>query len=102
MRAGMGAIRLAQMADADLVPVAASLSPAFRVGSWDRMIVPYPLPFARGVFLVGDPIPVAAAARSAGLEAVRLRLEGELNRLSAEADRLVGAPPVLPADPAIA
>jgi lysophospholipid acyltransferase (LPLAT)-like uncharacterized protein len=97
MRASVGAVRLAQMAGADLVPVSASLSRAFHVGSWDRMIVPYPIPCGRGAFLIGEPIAVPASASSAELDALRVELERSMNRLSDEADRLVGVPPIAPA-----
>lgn len=100
MRASEGAIRLAQMAGADLVPVVPALYPSIRVGSWDRMVVPVPLPFVRAALLVGDPIAVPVEARAAEREALRLRLETDLNRLTAEADALVGAPAVRPAEPA--
>lgn len=100
MRASAGAIRLAQMAGVDLVPVSAALSPAIRIGSWDRMIVPVPVPFTRAAFLVGDPIVIPADASAAERERLRLQLETEMNRLTAEADDLVGAPAVKPAEPA--
>ena len=100
MRASAGAIRLAQMAGADLVPVAAALSPAIRFGSWDRMIVPLPIPFARTAFLIGEPIAIPGEAKAAEREQLRLQLESEMTRLTAEADTLVGAPMVKPAEPA--
>ena len=97
MRASEGAIRLAQMGEVDLVPVTAALWPAIRAGSWDRMIVPLPIPFAKAAFLIGDPISIPRAAKSAEREALRLQLETEMNRLTAEADALVGASPMQPA-----
>lgn len=97
MRASEGAIRLAQMAGVDLVPVSAALSPAIRVGSWDRMVIPVPVPFTRAAFLIGDPIPVPREAKADERERLRLLLEGEMNRLTGEADALVGAPAVQPA-----
>ncbi len=102
MRASAGAIRLAQIAGVDLVPAAAAVSPAIRVGSWDRTIVPLPVPFSRAAFLIGDPIAVPRDARSVEIERLRLLLETEMNRLTAEADRIVGAPTVKPAEPAAA
>lgn len=99
-RASAGAIRLAQMAGVDIVPVAASVSPSWRANSWDRMMVPYPRPFAKGALLFGDPVPVPQDADRSGREAVRMDLERTLNALTAEADDLVGAPLIGPADPA--
>jgi lysophospholipid acyltransferase (LPLAT)-like uncharacterized protein len=100
MRASEGAIRLAQMGEVDLVPVTAALWPAIRAGSWDRMIVPLPVPFSKAAFLVGDPIAVPRAAKADERERLRLLLETEMNRLTAEADTLVGASVVQPAAPA--
>lgn len=102
MRASAGAIRLAQLAGVDLVPVAAALSPAVRVGSWDRTIVPLPIPFSRAAFLIGEPIAVPRDARSVEIERLRLLLETEMNQLTAAADDIVGAPAVKPAEPAAA
>lgn len=102
MRASEGAIRLAQMAGADLVPASAALAPAIRLGTWDRMIVPLPIPFTRAAFLIGEPIPIPPKATAAEREELRLLLESEMNRLTAEADTLVGAPLVKPAEPAAA
>jgi len=85
------------MGEVDLVPVTAALWPAIRAGSWDRMIVPLPIPFAKAAFLIGDPISIPRAAKSAEREALRLQLETEMNRLTAEADALVGASPMQPA-----
>ena len=62
------------------------------------MIVPLPRPFTKAAFLVGEPISVVG--KSEGAIAVGCaRLEASLNALSAEADALVGAPPVQPAEP---
>ncbi len=101
-RAGAGAIRLAQMAGVDIVPVAASVSSAWRANSWDRMMVPYPRPGSRGALLFGDPMPVPREANRTQREAIRLALEQVLNALTAEADELVGAPLIAPAEPAMA
>lgn len=99
-RASAGAIRLAQMAGVDIVPVAASVAPSWRANSWDRMMVPYPRPFAKGALLFGDPILVPRDMDRIGREAVRLSLEQALNALTSEADALVGVPAIEPAEPA--
>jgi len=64
------------------------------LGSWDRFLLAWP--FSRGVFLWSDPIEIP---RDEDADAARRRLEGVMNDLSAEADRLCGHEPVLPADP---
>jgi len=101
-RASPGVVRLAQIAGVDIVPVAASISGAWRANSWDRMIVPYPMPGSRGALLFGDPISIPADADGEALKVLRLTLEDRLNELSAEADRLVGAPVIEPAEPVMA
>jgi lysophospholipid acyltransferase (LPLAT)-like uncharacterized protein len=52
------------------------------MGSWDRMVVPYP--FTRAVFLYGDPIVVT---RDEDVEAARLRVEDAMNTLAVRADK---------------
>ena len=48
-------------------------------------MVPYP--FARGLFLYGNPLWVSREADDASLEEARLELESILNRLTNEAER---------------
>jgi len=64
--------------------------------SWDRFILP--LPFGRGALIWTDPIaPPAMDASEAEFEAVRLKLENEMNRIAAEADRIAGVAVIEPA-----
>ena len=64
--------------------------------SWDHFILP--LPFGHGALIWSDPIaPPAMDASDAEIEAVRLRLEAEMNRIAAEADRIAGVPVIEPA-----
>lgn len=51
------------------------------MGSWDRMVMPYP--FTRAVFLYGTPISIG---RDEAVEAARLRVEKAMNDLANEAD----------------
>jgi lysophospholipid acyltransferase (LPLAT)-like uncharacterized protein len=51
------------------------------MGSWDRMVVPYP--FTRAAFLYGDPIVIA---RDEDVETARLRVENALNELADRAE----------------
>ncbi len=51
-----GIIALARMADRPIQPVAFAASPAIRLRSWDRSLIP--LPFARVVCAYGEPLPV--------------------------------------------
>lgn len=95
MRAAAGAVQAARLAGAPLVPVSLATSRRKVLRSWDRFLLAWP--FGRGVFVWGKPIEVPADAGDAEIEAVRVALENELNRVSAEADRLVGQTPVEPA-----
>ena len=63
--------------------------------SWDRFLLP--LPFGRGVFVIGPEIKVPGGFDAAGREQLRLRLEQALNEVTAEADRRMGHAPVAPA-----
>ncbi len=95
MRAGDGAIALARLTGAPILPATFSASRAVQVGSWDRFLVA--LPFARGVFLWGRPIRVAERAGPGDMMQARHELEASLNDLTRDADRKCGRPPVEPA-----
>jgi hypothetical protein len=95
MQAQMGVVQLAKRMNAPIVPFAWSVSRAKVFKSWDRFVLPYW--FGRGVIIWGDALRVPPGADEAALERARVALEAELNRLTAEADRLVGAPVVEPA-----
>ncbi len=96
MRARLGPVNVARLAQAPMLPMAWSTRWRIVFGSWDRFILP--LPFGPGALVWADPIPPPPLdADAATLEACRLKLEQELNRISAEADRLSGAPVIEPA-----
>ncbi|MSO75833.1 MAG: DUF374 domain-containing protein [Alphaproteobacteria bacterium] len=95
MRASPGAVTLARLGGAVLLPMTYSTSRRRLLGSWDRFLLP--LPFGRGVYAIGEPIEVPRQADDDMQEDFRLRLEQALNALTAEADRLCGHPPVEPA-----
>lgn len=95
MRASLGAIEIARLSGKPLVPVACSTTRRKVLGSWDRFLLP--LPFGRGVFVLGDPIYPPPAEDRQAAETMRRRLEEALNAVSAEADRLTGHAPVEPA-----
>ncbi len=68
-----GAAVIAQRTGAPMVPVAASASGSWRLGSWDRFLIPKP--FARITVAYGQPIEVSAAGpreAAATDDAVRL------------------------------
>jgi lysophospholipid acyltransferase (LPLAT)-like uncharacterized protein len=98
MRVKRGPIQLAKLAGAPLIGVTWSTSNRVVFDSWDRFILP--LPFGRGALIWTDPIdPPAMDASDAEFEAVRLKLETEMNRIAAEADRIAGVDMIEPAPP---
>ena len=71
----------AQRGDAPVVPLHASADRAWRLGSWDRFMIPKPR--ARVRIAYGVPFQVGPGAE--GLESARLRAEQELTQLVREA-----------------
>ncbi len=96
MRASMGVISAARLSGAAIVPVTYSARGGRLLGSWDRFLVA--LPFARGVFVWGDPLEVPRDADPATMEALRRTLEDRLNALTRAADRRCRLPEVAPAE----
>ena len=91
MRASPGMVTLARLAGVPIVPAAAATGNAKTLSSWDRFQLP--VPFGRGVYLWGEAIDVADGEE----DAARRHVEARLNGLTAEADRILGRPPVEPA-----
>ncbi len=86
---------MARLARVPILTASYSASRRRVLQSWDRFIVP--LPFARGVFVWGEPVTVPADADDAALEAARQALEDRLNAITGEADRRCGWPAIEPA-----
>jgi hypothetical protein len=80
-----GAVALAALTGAPLVPLAFAARPARRLSSWDRFLVP--LPFARCALVFGEPLLVGDAERQRAVK----DLERALGEVTAAADRLVAA-----------
>ncbi len=96
MRVKRGPVQLAKLAGAPLMGVTWSTSNRIVFDSWDRFILP--LPFGRGALIWSDPIdPPPLNASDEEFEAVRLKLEAEMNRIAAEADRIAGVEAIEPA-----
>jgi len=95
MRASLGTAQLAKLAGVPLVPMAWATSPCIALKSWDRFIIP--LPFGRGMFIWGPPVPVARDGDDLDLEAARQAIESGLNAVTDEADARMGAPRTAPA-----
>lgn len=85
-----GVVYLAAKTGLPVVPVSASASRAYYFNSWDSFQLP--LPFARGVFAVGEPYPVTGGLDDANIEFHRAEMERRMVALAREADRLAGAP----------
>ena len=99
MRVKRGPVVLAKIAGAPLLAVAwATSNRIVFEKSWDNFVLP--LPFGKGALVWGNPIaPPTPNASDTEVEAVRLALEIEMNRIAAEADRIAGVPRIEPAPP---
>ena len=87
--AKLGIVQLAKATGLPIVPLAFACSAKHLFSSWDHFMVPYP--FSRGLFLYGKPMFVSREGDDLALEADRLLLEMELNRLTKEAEQEVTA-----------
>ena len=88
MRAGHGAIALAKLSGVPILPVSYSASRCKIFQSWDRFFLP--LPFAKGIFIWGEPIKISKQANKQEIELARQKLEEQLTQLSQSADTIVG------------
>lgn len=93
MRVQIGATRIAKSANVPMLPVAIAVKGAKYLKSWDRFVLPPPL-FGKGVIIYGAPIMVLDNDE----EGARQKLETNLGAISARADMLVGAEPIVPED----
>ena len=82
-----GPVLLGQLAGAPVVPVACAAKPGWRLGTWDRQLVPWP--FARVAIVVGAARPVPRQLGPERLEEERSALERTLEELVGEADALL-------------
>ena len=96
MHAGDGALALAKLSGAVIVPASVATSRRRVLSSWDKLIVP--LPFSRGARVWGSPLAVPKDCTADQLELLRQTLEDSLIALSDQADALVGQTPIPPAD----
>ena len=89
-----GVIAAARLSGKPIIPVAFSARPARRLRSWDGTLLPHP--FARGLFIYGEPLRVPRSADGAEEENCRLALEADLDRLTDLTDTEMGLPPEEP------
>lgn len=84
-----GSIFLAQKSGCPIIPAGISASPRRLMPAWDSYLVP--LPFARAVWIYGEPIYIPADAKSEDEQRQWAeRIEAAINALEAEAESLVG------------
>ncbi len=81
-----GIVGLAALTGAPIVSFAVAAKPAYRLASWDQLMVP--LPFARCALVFGAPRRIA---RDADRERAAKEVARDLDEVTAAADRLVGA-----------
>ena len=82
-----GALVAAQLIQAPLVPVSAGGPSLWRVGSWDRMVIPKP--FSRLNLKYGEPRWIPRDAGPQELDTHAREIEAVLNRLGDEVDERV-------------
>ena len=80
-QAAPGVAQLAALADAVVLPCAAQTTRHRRIGTWDRMIVPWP--FGRGVIICEPIIRVPRAGWEASLPAINAALDAAAARADA-------------------
>ncbi len=92
--AKLGMAVLAARAGIPIVPHVVVPSRSKRLRSWDRF--PIPKPFSRITLVCGKPIfPPPSADDREAVEAMRLQVESELNRLHTELEAELGVDPLL-------
>lgn len=88
--AQMGAVYLASRLQMPLVAVGGGFDRAWRMNSWDRLVMPRP--FSRAAICVAPAFHVPLDADEGVLEVYRRRLETELLTMTDKADAIVGRP----------
>ncbi len=79
-----GVLQLARATGAPVYPTTYGAAWHTRIGSWDRLMIPFP--FSRVVYVVGSPISIPAETTPAQLEQKRQELEESLRTITEQAD----------------
>ena len=87
-RAQGGVVVLGQLAQRPVLPMGFAATRCWRLGSWDRLMVPKP--FSEIVVVIGAPHLVPLELTAGEFERERLELEGILDRVTLEAERHAG------------
>ncbi len=96
-RAGEGIVTLARLSGRPIIPTATASSRTLFLNTWSRFALH--LPFSRFAVVTGEPITIPRNASPEMLEEARLAVEAALDKVNAEAYRIVGGtPPAAPAD----
>ncbi len=85
-----GAAVLSARTGIPIVPNAFAVEPAWRMHSWDRLMLARPM--ARVVCAYADPIPPPVNTSAESIEECRVAVETSLNRLHDELERELGQP----------
>ncbi len=81
-----GVLQLARSTGALVYPVTYGAAWKTHLGSWDRLLIPFP--FSKVCYVVGQPLSVPADASPDLMEAKRQELEHTLQTITAQADTL--------------
>ncbi len=81
-----GALLIAQKAGAPIYPAGVSAYPRILLPTWDRYLIP--LPFARGAFLIGEPVWVPEDADKDAFARLAEQMEDAINALEARAEQI--------------
>lgn len=84
-----GALFIAQKSGCPIIPAGVAAYPCKLLSTWDRYMIP--LPFARAVFIFGEPVEVPEGISEAQFEQLRQRIEAHINALEAQAEQMVRA-----------
>jgi len=82
-KAKSGVVKLAQECQVPIYPLAYSAKRKHIFGSWDQMLLPKP--FSKAVWVVGEPVLIAADEDA---EHARQRVETAINEVTRQADEL--------------
>lgn len=82
-----GTAVLAQLTGLPILPLGLAISRAWRVNSWDRMLIPKP--FSHILIACGDPIQVPRSVSNEGLAATTATLQSTLDGLTEQAEAAV-------------
>ena len=82
-----GVLRISQQANARLLPCTYAVESKWEVNSWDRMVIPKP--FTRGIYYVGEEIPVPESRDSSDLDQSLSSLDAKLMEIDLTANELL-------------